>query len=125
VQRFGLALNTHIHRHCCVTDGVFSVDAAGSARFHPAVYLAEATISTAQRPIRTRALRLAVRWGHGGGFSRTSLASDMITSAGSRLWAASALSMRCRLVGRYRVGMTADTLMPAAEARSASSDVSP
>ena len=27
VQRFGSALNAHTHLHCCVTDGVFSLDA--------------------------------------------------------------------------------------------------
>jgi hypothetical protein len=83
VQRFGSALNAHTHLHCCVTDGVFSVDAAGSLRFHPAVDLDAAAVSAVQRRIRTRVLRIAVRqdtltpdvasdlarWGHGGGFS--------------------------------------------------------
>jgi hypothetical protein len=55
----------------------------GTLHFHPAVDLAEATISAVQRRIRSRVLRLAVRhgaltpdvaadlarWGHGGGFS--------------------------------------------------------
>jgi hypothetical protein len=31
-QRFGSALNAHLHLHCCVTDGVFS-EASGVLRF--------------------------------------------------------------------------------------------
>ena len=49
VQRFGSALNAHTHLHCCVTDGVFSLDAVGTLRFHPAVDLAEAAISAVQQ----------------------------------------------------------------------------
>jgi Putative transposase len=36
VQRFGSALSAHTHLHCCVTDGVFSLDAAGTRHFHTA-----------------------------------------------------------------------------------------
>ncbi len=52
IQRFGGALNTHLHYHCCVgpatrIDGVFSLDEAGgdpsgTLRFHPADPLDEA-----------------------------------------------------------------------------------
>jgi len=35
VQRFGSALNAHTHLHCCVTDGVFSLDPVGTLHFHP------------------------------------------------------------------------------------------
>lgn len=45
VQRFGSALNAHPHLHCCVTDGVFSVDPQGTLRFHPAADLDAATLS--------------------------------------------------------------------------------
>lgn len=83
VQRFGSALNAHTHLHCCVNDGVFSLDPVGTLHFHPAVDLAAAALSAVQRRIRVRVLRLAVRhgvftpdvaaalarWGHGGGFS--------------------------------------------------------
>ncbi|MCC6473622.1 MAG: transposase [Burkholderiales bacterium] len=83
VQRFGSALNAHTHLHCCLTDGVFSLDAAGALRFHPTVDLDPAAISAVQQRIRSRVLRIAVRpgaltpqvaaelarWGHGGGFS--------------------------------------------------------
>ena len=79
----GARLNAHTHLHSCVTDGMFSVDAAGSLRFHPAADLDAAVVSAVQRRIRTRVLRIAVRqgaltpdvaadlarWGHGGGFS--------------------------------------------------------
>ena len=79
MQRFGSALNAHTHLHCCVTDGVFSLDAAGTLRFHPAADLSAAALSAVQRRIRSRVLRIAVRygaltpevarWDHGGGFS--------------------------------------------------------
>jgi hypothetical protein len=83
VQRFGSALNAHTHLHCCVTDRMFSVDAAGSLHFHPRANLDAAALSAVQRRIRSRVMRLAVRhgaltpevaadlarWGHGGGFS--------------------------------------------------------
>ena len=62
---------------------MFSLDAAGTLRCHPATDLAEAATGTVQRRIRSRVLRIAVRhgaltpevaadlarWGHGGGFS--------------------------------------------------------
>jgi len=71
------------HLHCCVTDGVFSLDADGTLRFHPATDLDAPAVSAVQRRIRSRVLRTAVRhgaltaevaadlarWGHGGGFS--------------------------------------------------------
>lgn len=83
VQRSGSALNPHTHLHCCLTDGMFSVDAAGPLRFHPAAEPDAAAVSAVQQRIRRRVLRLAVRhgaltpevaadlarWGHGGGFS--------------------------------------------------------
>jgi hypothetical protein len=59
----GSALNAHTHLHCCITDGVFSVDAAGALRFHPAAGLTEAAISAVQQRIRCRLLRLVVRQG--------------------------------------------------------------
>jgi hypothetical protein len=35
----GAALNAHPHLHCCVTDGVFSLDTDGTLHFHPAADL--------------------------------------------------------------------------------------
>lgn len=83
VQRFGSALNAHTHLHCCVTDGLFSLDAGGTLRFHPATDLDAPAVSAVQQRIRMRVLRTAVRhraltpavaadlarWDHGGGFS--------------------------------------------------------
>ena len=48
MQRFGSALNAHTHLHCCVTDGVFSLDADGTLRFHPAVDPAEVAADLAR-----------------------------------------------------------------------------
>jgi hypothetical protein len=33
VQRFGSALNAHVHFHCCVIDGVFATGADGQVHF--------------------------------------------------------------------------------------------
>jgi hypothetical protein len=59
VQRLGSALNAHAHLHCCVTDGMFSLDAAGALRFHPAADLHAAAVSAVQRRIRRWVLRSA------------------------------------------------------------------
>ena len=39
VHRFGSYLNSHIHYHVLVTDGVFSASEDGKAEFHPALEL--------------------------------------------------------------------------------------
>jgi hypothetical protein len=39
VHRFGSYLNSHVHLHVLVTDGVFSDDGQGGAAFHPATEL--------------------------------------------------------------------------------------
>ena len=46
VQRFGSALNAHVHFHCCVIDGVFAVGEDGQVHF------AEAAALTPGRPRR-------------------------------------------------------------------------
>jgi len=83
IQRFGSALNAHLHFHICVIDGVFSQGAAGELRFHPATVLSPSDVATVQRLVRHRVLRLFERdgllspeatdnmreWRHGGGFS--------------------------------------------------------
>jgi hypothetical protein len=83
VQRFGSALNAHTHLHDCLTDGVFSVGPDGTLRFHRAADFDAAAVSAVERRIRSRVLRIAVRygaltpevaadlarWSHGGGFS--------------------------------------------------------
>jgi hypothetical protein len=53
-QRFGAALNAHLHLHCCVTDGVFS-EAGGVLRFHPA-RVDGADVQAVQRAIRSLVL---------------------------------------------------------------------
>jgi hypothetical protein len=82
VQRFGAALNAHLHYHCCLIDGVFSSD-GDDLRFHSAVALTEADVVAVQELVRNRVLSLFVRrgllaseaaadmsqWEHGSGFS--------------------------------------------------------
>ena len=81
VHRFGAALNSNLHFHCCVIEGLFSTEGEG-LRFHPA-QVNETAIARVQRQTRRRVLRLFARrkllcpeavgamqeWEHGGGFS--------------------------------------------------------
>ena len=64
VHRFGSYLNSHVHFHVLVTDGVFSDDGEGGAEFHPALELDTADIATVQKKIRRRGLRWLHRHGH-------------------------------------------------------------
>jgi len=82
IHRFGSSLNTHVHFHVCVVDGVFEALPDGVA-FHAATGLDEAAISQVQANLRKRILRAFVARGHieacdakdmaayahGGGFS--------------------------------------------------------
>ena len=54
VHRFGSYLNSHVHFHILVTDGVFSDDGDGGAEFHPAVELDGADFQAVQRKMRER-----------------------------------------------------------------------
>ena len=83
IHRFGSTLNTHLHFHCVVIDGVFDAAATGGVVFHAASGLDANAIAQVQAPVRRRLLRVFVRrgllpgddaramaqWEHGGGFS--------------------------------------------------------
>lgn len=85
VHRFGDSLNSHVHFHVLVTDGVFSADPAipAQAIFHPAVDLDDTAIRNVCAGLRRRGLRWLSRhgyldpvaaadmgeWEHGGGWS--------------------------------------------------------
>ena len=83
VQRFGSALNTHVHFHCCVIDGVFAAGAHGQVHFAEAGALSAEDCAAVQQQVRTRVLRWfaraghldpadapdMARWDHGAGFS--------------------------------------------------------
>lgn len=92
VQRFGSALNHHLHFHCCLTclpkprrrqvDGVFAADEDGM-RFFEATALDEGMVATVQEAVRGQVLDLFEKealldheatasmrgWAHAGGFS--------------------------------------------------------
>ena len=67
IHHFGSALNTHLHFHCCIIDGV--VEAAGAANeapgvvFHQASGLAAAAVLRVQAKVRRRVLRAFLRRG--------------------------------------------------------------
>jgi len=85
LHRFGSALNSHVHFHCCVLDGVFDAEPAsdGQVRFREAVGLSAQEVAAVQAQVRRRVLRWFVRrgwleeadrremqrWAHNGGFS--------------------------------------------------------
>lgn len=64
VHRFGSYLNSHVHFHVIVTDGVFSAGDAGPAVFHPALDLDQDDYLAVQRKMRHRGLRWLQRHGH-------------------------------------------------------------
>ncbi len=64
VHRFGSYLNSHIHFHVIVTEGVFSEDPNGTAVFHPATDLGPDDLLTVQQKMRQRGLRWLHRHGH-------------------------------------------------------------
>ncbi len=64
VHRFGSYLNSHVHFHVLVTDGVFSPDDDGRAVFHPAVNLDADDYLAVQVKMRHRGLRWLRRHGH-------------------------------------------------------------
>ncbi len=64
VHRFGSYLNSHVHFHVLVTDGVFSGDGDSGAEFHPACALDIADFQTVQAKMRRRGLRWMHRHGH-------------------------------------------------------------
>ena len=83
VQRFGAALNAHVHFHCCVIDGVFVEGDDGQVQFSEAGTLTPEDLAAVQQQVRARVLRWFARagqldpadahdmagWHHGGGFS--------------------------------------------------------
>jgi hypothetical protein len=64
VHRFGSYLNSHIHYHVLVTDGVFSAGQDGQAEFHPALDLDDDDFLAVQIKMRKRGLRWLRRHGH-------------------------------------------------------------
>ena len=64
IHRFGSSLNTHVHFHVCVVDGVFEALAdADAITFHPA-QIDDAAIAEVQAKVRKRLLRAFVARGH-------------------------------------------------------------
>lgn len=61
IHRFGALLNTRLHFHCVVVDGVFEGDANGGAAFHPASGLGAPAIGEIHTAVRRRLLRSAAR----------------------------------------------------------------
>lgn len=86
IHRFGALLNSHVHFHCVVVDGIFEAGTEGGSelpvRFHETPALNAEQLADIQRNIR-RLLRALTRrgllepevaeemasWDHGGGFS--------------------------------------------------------
>lgn len=63
IQRFGSALNRHIHYHCVVMDGIFCEDAEGLLQFHEVDDLSADDSDAVQSRVRKRVLSLYKRRG--------------------------------------------------------------
>ena len=63
VQRFGAALNTNVHAHAMVLDGVFAEDGRGGLRFHAGEPPTDAELDHLLATIARRVRRLLVRRG--------------------------------------------------------------
>jgi hypothetical protein len=48
VQRFGSALNAHLHFHCCVVDGVFAIGEGEQVQFCEAGTLTSEDLAAVQ-----------------------------------------------------------------------------
>ena len=64
VHRFGSYLNSHVHFHVIVTDGVFSAAGDGTAVYYPALELDQDDYLAVQTKMRHRGLRWLHRHGH-------------------------------------------------------------
>jgi hypothetical protein len=89
IHRFGSSLNTHVHFHLCVVDGVFEEvagddgDVGSKVKFHALAHLSVDAIAQVQNEAKRRIVRAFVKRGlldsidgevmllarHGGGFS--------------------------------------------------------
>jgi len=63
IQRFGGALNLHVHFHTLALDGVYVADAAGGVTFHALPPPTDAEVARVLATIATRITRLLVRRG--------------------------------------------------------------
>jgi hypothetical protein len=66
VQRFGSALNAHVHFHCCVIDGVFTAGEGEQVQFCEATAPTPEELTAVQQQVRGRVLRWFARAGHLG-----------------------------------------------------------
>ncbi|MBK9776334.1 MAG: transposase [bacterium] len=90
VYRFGSYLNSHVHFHVLVTDGVFSAGPDGEAIFHPALDLERKDFEAVQAKLRHRGLR----WLHRHGFERLARYCARRPAAGRRCWCGSTNASR-------------------------------
>ncbi len=74
IQRFGSALNTNVHFHTLVAQGVFMRQADGSVRFAPAPAPSDQEVEALLATVRRRIVRLAAR--HGIKLDESSDAAD-------------------------------------------------
>jgi len=105
LQRAGGALNTNVHFHTLVLDGVFTEAPGGALAFHPAPGPGDAEVAAALAMIRHRVQRLLVRRGLEPGDDATGRAvrrmSMMSRRGTSRRCGPSGITARGRRDQRY------------------------
>jgi Putative transposase len=77
LQRAGGALNTNVHFHTVVLDGVFTAAPGGALAFHPAPGPSDVEVAAALATIRHRVQRLLVRHGLDPGDDATGPADEL------------------------------------------------
>jgi hypothetical protein len=82
VQRFGGALNLHVHFHTLVLDGVFVHQADDTLVFHPAAPPTDADVHRVVRRVRRRLVRLGLVGAPAGDEAADPLGAESLALAG-------------------------------------------
>ncbi len=117
VQRFGGALNLHVHFHTLVLDGVFVAAADGTLRFHPAAAPTDADVAWVVARVRRRLARLGIVDGPDAEAETDPLADESAALAGLTQAAVLGRAALGRRAGRGPVRVGADPDAPWRERR--------
>jgi hypothetical protein len=112
VQRFGGALNLHVHFHTLVLDGVFVCEADGTLRFHPAAPPTDDDVRRVVVRVRRRLERLGVTAAPGPDGDVDPLGEESVALAGLSQAAVLGRAARGDRAGRGPLRLGADPDAP-------------
>jgi hypothetical protein len=104
IQRFGGGLQTNVHFHTLVLEGVFATAPDGTTRFHPAPPPTDREVARLLAAIRTRILRLLRRRGVLAADEASALATDPLADAAPVVAQLTAAAVRGRSAFGDRAG---------------------